>query len=211
MRNTLFDAHDNLKNRIKFLSAYALFAKWFGPELVNKHFAPVPFDLVVELGMSPVGDNITYLKNKPHIMLPDGYEYITKTHPQDHSYTKTERVMCQRWIQSHHYQGLTHEKILYPCMLEQHPWLKRFTLHQYEVPLYGYAPEFYVDLKESIQGHCNLYVPYEAFFAGDVAAILERNRSYLKWYTHADLIWNEMQGLPIVKKFLTLVAKHNKV
>jgi hypothetical protein len=130
----------------------------------------------------------------------------------DSSYTKTVRVMCRRSIVPNRYQGLRHENVLRPCLVQKFPWLSSFRLSIYEVHLGGNGtPEFYVDLDADVQGHQSLYVPYEAFFAGNVDAIVERNRSYLKWYTHADLIWDEIKSLPKVKKFLTLVAKHNKV
>lgn len=212
MNNTAFDAYDNLATKIHMFYPYSTFVKWFGSTHVDKALSEIPIGDLVELSARDAKGNRSNLARERCIVLPDGYEYITKHHPMDSSYTKTERVMCQRSIVPNRYQGLTHEKVLRPCILAKYPWLSRFVFDQYEVHIGGNSiPEFYVNLGATIQGHRNLYVPYEAFFAGNVEAILERNRSYLKWYTHADLIWDEIKSLPVVKKFLTQVRKHNKV
>lgn len=206
MNNTAFNAYDNLANKIHFLSVYSMFVKWFGSAIVNASLAKIPFGDLVELGTREIKNNFTNLDRKGCIVLPNGYECITSHHPQDYSYTKTERVMCHRWIQPYNYQGLTHEKILRPCMLTKYPWMSRFKFLQYQVSTYDKNPEFYVDLGVQINGHTNLYVPYEMFFAGDVEGIVERNRSYLQDYTRGSLVWDEIKCLPIVKKFLTFTA-----
>lgn len=211
MNNTAFDAYDNLATKIQMFYPYSTFVRWFGSTPVDHALNAIPIGDLVELSAREATGNRSHWARERCIVLPDGYEYITKHHPRDSSYTKTERIMCQRAIVPNRYQGLRHKDVLLPCLLGKYPWLSRFTLSMYEVSTYGMEPEFYVDLGVTVQGHRDLYVSYAAFFAGDVEAILERNRAYLKWYTHADLIWDEMKCLPTVKKFLTLVAKHNKV
>ena len=206
MNDTAFNAYDNLATKIQMFYPYSTFVKWFGSTHVDKALAAIPIGELVELSAREAKGNRSHWAPERCIVLPDGYEHITKCHPFDTSYTKTERVLCQRSIVPHKYQGLRHEDVLRPCLLQKFPWLSRFALSIYEVSTYGQQSEFYVNLGATIQGHRELYVPYEAFFAGDVEAILERNRSYLKWYTHADLIWDEIKCLPTVKKFLTLVA-----
>lgn len=202
--------YDNITNRRKFFRNYAKFSEWFGAENVDAALTLVNFDKLVEVYKTEQKHNARCY-HTVNLELPAGLDFIHKTHPMDSSYSKTIHVMCNRWLVPNQYQRLVDESILRLNLLKKYPWLRRYTLEIYGLDFYpnSGSPEFYVNIGKSVNGHRSLYVPYEAFFAGDVEAIIKRNQTYLNWYTKGDDVWNAISAQPSVQKFLDSVRKRN--
>ena len=124
---------------------------------------------------------------------------------------RTENVPCDIYMVSAQYQSTKHDGMVKAIMLARYPWLAEFKCSFYSLHFYNdHAEEFYVRTAKEHGphgGHRSLYVPYDAFFAHDAAAIEKRTESYLKSYTKSDEVWQAMKDDANVVKFLAHVKE----
>ena len=121
----------------------------------------------------------------------------------DAGWERSEYVPCDSYMVPAQYQSTKHEQIIRPIMHARYPWLAKFKCSFYSLDFYDNGvEEFYVKTAQDHAGHRSLYVPYRAFMAKDIGAIMERNESYLKSYTKSNAVWNSLKDDANVIAFL---------
>ena len=201
----------SLEDRRTFWRAYESLSALFGAEAIDTGLMSLRPTEVVEIYASPLdgprypgcGSYSGECFYKPQRELERGHEYVT-FHNGD--WEQHKRVPCRRYLVPYQYQGLSHGKVIRPALLSKFPWLEKFELKIYEFRGDGHN-EIYVTTASDHRGHKALYVPYSALFAHDAEAIIERNRSYLEWYTKSSAAWESMKDDPVVVAFLKEVKK----
>ena len=196
-----------LKQKIKFFRSYKSFVKYFPVASVNRELDKLkPGDLVKELQL-PHTDwkGSAMLSDKPTHM-GDAIESIG-TKQTYYTYYKgewqrTALVICSCYRVPSNYQNLPQGKMLLSLLREVRPFLQSFGMACYEINGHENSlNEFYLELGTKAEGHGSLYVPYEAFLAGDIDAIEKRNKDYLGWYTKKKDVWNALKETATAKCF----------
>lgn len=204
----------SIEERREYFRRYAPLVAMFGHECVDRELLQIPVRDLVELqecqhkqdswGRDSMATVAPWQKPARHL----GCErrMVEVHHPTAFDYTKWDYRLCDLYMVPHRYQGLMHNKIIVPCLLERAPWLADFKIKVYEYHDYKppYVEEFYVGLGESVRGHRSLYVPYYAFLTNDAEAVRERTRKYLMSYDtqHGQEIADEMLATDVAKRFL---------
>lgn len=180
----------------KFFRAYNDFVDMFGKELTDKYLVTVSFSELV---------TTEHYLQEPMYMNPREFvrkgSFLFKEYKGD--YVREVYKSGEEWLIPSQYQGLRHADIIKQIVAEKWTWLNdNFKYDCYEIRGTGNnIDEFY--LKTSLtSGHNSLYVPWKAFVRRDINAILERNKKYLKGYTHSDKAYEALVETPEVKKFL---------
>jgi hypothetical protein len=170
----------------------------------NDWYDELLLDINVSSLIEVIGNQSPNPYNKLAIALGEGYYYKTDYRNfEGDTYSCTKRVKGYLFVVPNRYRTYMSD-LLGSLLLINAPWLAVF-----EMNIYNGLDEFYVRLADegAYKCHTSLYVPYQAFVDRDVDAILERNSSYLEWYTHTDELWKAMQTDENVIKFLAEVKK----
>lgn len=199
----------SLEDRRLFWRNYDKIVALFGAEKIDEGLMALKPSDIVEIYAAPLeGPTQPFGRNdysgkcwlQPNRQVSPGREYVTFCNGE---WEQHKRVLCNRYLVPHQYQSLRAESIIRPALVAKLPWLEGFKLAIYQMDfLDNFDDEFYVSLESKHGGHTSLYVPYKAALSGDVAAIVKRNESYLKWYCKTDDVWASMKADPVVVAFL---------
>lgn len=206
-----------LAQRREFLNNYDKLVAMFGAELVDEGLMRYSVrELVDEYQVPledaynrPIGARLPY--QKPCILLARKRGHHRFINAQ--GWEKSVSVPMETYMVPAQYQGnVQAQHILKPAMHTLFPWLRGFRLDIYKLDFYQNWPgEFYVKLGTHYWkgGFDSLYVPFDAFAAGDVNAIIKRNQTYFDDYTKDKTVWQRISLDPVVITFLDKV-KENK-
>lgn len=204
-----------LEQRREFLRNYDKLVELFGQQLVDVGLSRYTDSDLTEHLDFPLEDarGITLNPGKPY----GPHIYIGRTRAShrfvnNDGWEKSVYVPVERYLVPNQYQNIHQVNyIVKPAMMTLYPWLTDFNLNIYSIQFYEIQHnEFYVKLSKEYSGHTCLYVPYNAFMDGDVAAIIRRNEEYLEWYTKGSELWSAMREDPVVGAFLEKVKENKK-
>lgn len=209
----------SLEERREYYKKYPQLCELLGQEAVDEGLMRYGvMSLVEELQLPQTDVNGRPMANASKEPWCTPYRYLGRKQAhyrftRDSGWEKYAPAVVLSFMVPHQYQHNDMAKyIIKPALLKQFPWLASFRLDVYPFNFYtGHDEEFYVRLGHDYGprgGHRSLYVPIRAFLAGDVAAIMERNRSYLKDYCRTDAVWAAMKLDPTVIRFLDLVREN---
>lgn len=211
-----------LEQRRAFYREYDQIIALFGEacrDRLDQLLIRIPLDKLTEVFKAPHTDAYGRTVCRPGkpwyphaVQLPDawtGYRFVNNEGWEKY----VPDVVCSRWLIPNRYQHLETPPILRALLLDQVPWLAEFSGRLSLYSLDGRVePEFY--LQVTCEGpNKSLYVPFRAFLAGDVEAILERNRSYWRSYyvgaraPEAEATIAAVLGSPDTARFLELCQK----
>lgn len=202
----------SMEDRRLFWRNYDKWCALFTPELVDEQLAKLSVMSIVDEQLYPLRDAYGRPKQAPEKVYGVSrhlgrrstyYRFVNES-----GWEKSEFVPCEVFMVPARYQSTKHGDMIEPMMHALYPWLAKFKCDFYSLNFYdNRAEEFYVRVGADVEGHRSLYVPYEAFKAGHVAAIVERNEKYLRWYNKDKDVWGTMKKLPTVNAFLDKVRE----
>ena len=208
----------NIEQRRQFLKNYDNLVELFGQDLVDDGLSRYTLRQLCDVYQIPLQDaygrpaaNVPSAPyQKPHIFLGSKRTYYRFVNHQ--GWEKSISTPVTEWQVPAQYQHLAQaDNITRPALLKLWPWLNQFELDIYTLDFgQGRQPEFYVRFGTEYGGHRCFYVPIQALKDGDADAIVERNQTYLKWYTKSDDLWNRMKLDPVFIAFLDRVKEGAK-
>lgn len=164
--------------------------------LVLKYFTPLPFlrewfsekEVVLACALTGVTENNLceeafvspgnerYDHGAEYIRM--SVEYVPKFDSKGNQLMFGERKMVDVYRRTNHYQGLCHGKVILHLLYSRYPSLEEFKFNAYEMYSCEDTYEIYPDN--------GIYVPFVSLMAGDVDAIIYRNREYCRFYNHGE-------------------------
>lgn len=200
----------SLEDRRAYWTNYDKWCAMFSQQEVDEQLLKLPVRSFVDELASPLRDwEGRHLNGgcwqQPQRLLRSSHEYYIF---RNGGWERHERVLCNVYMVPAKYQHLQHAEVISAIMLARYPWLAQFKCNYYSMHFYdNHVNEFYVGCLHKHACHGVLYVPYDAFMQRDVEAIVKRNETYLKWYTHADDAWASMKNDETVLKFFELLRQ----
>lgn len=201
-----------LEQRRQFLNNHDKLVAMFGQDLVDEGLMRFSMHQLCDAYQIPLQDAYGHpasnVPSKPYhrvyISLGKKHTYHRFVNPQ--GWEKSVPTPVTEWqVPSQYQSNYQADYIVKPALLAMFPWLKNFRLRVYKLDFYqDWAGEFYVSLGYNYGpkgGFDCLYVPYEAFMAGDVNAVIERNQTYFTDYTKDPTVWQRMSLDPTVIAF----------
>lgn len=188
----------SLEQRRRFFVPYSNVIAFFGTEMVDKYLMLVPVKALVEVYASP---QHTYngkplsgnCFHKEHEFLGTESRLVTSRRGD---WSRQDSVPCNLYMIRNSYPDAAQRQVIGPCLREKFPFLRDYEMNVYQWGS-GRDYEFYILLSREYHGHRSLYVPLAAIADYDVAAITQRNESYLKSYSPQTPVWEEMQHDPV--------------
>lgn len=207
-----------LEQRREFLRDYDKLVTLFGAELVDQGLMKYSVTHLCDEYHVPLedADNRPRAANPPwqKPCVPLGRKRTYHRFFNAQGWEKSVSVPVETYMVPAQYQHTYQvQHIVAPAMKALYPWLASFKLSIYPLQFHQNAySEFYVNTGTPYWKHAfnQLYVPFHAFMAGDVNAIIKRNQTYFDDYTKDKTVWQRMSLDPVVIAFLDKVKENAK-
>lgn len=195
---------------IKYFTPFKMLSKyWTTDEIVTACAKHASLSSIRETTSIPVEN----LSNPQQFADNNHYEYIGIDWGNIRQFTKKgeellhpKRCKCHNFYKSSKYQSTKHGNIILELLYTKYPELKEFQFAAYGVEPYECSYEIYPHT-------VNCYTPFEALLAGDITAIIERNKNYCKSYNCGEYTlnkWNERVKSPEMQHYFDVIKSITK-
>lgn len=195
---------------IKYFTPFKMLSKyWTTDEIVTACAKHASLSSIRETTSIPVEN----LSNPQQFADNNHYEYIGIDWGNIRQFTKKgeellhpKRCKCHNFYKSSKYQSTKHGNIILELLYAKYPELKEFQFAAYGVEPYECSYEIYPHT-------VNCYTPFEALLAGDITAIIERNKNYCKSYNCGEYTldkWNERVKSPEMQHYFDVIKSITK-